>query len=144
MHRRINLLDETVSALTKHQKDPRNVRWVGSKDGTFTISWEDFKAIARNIYYYPVPYHGVSIASDLVVVGFGWWLEREYYSDGEQWEYRESPKQKPDTEPFSRIVSDITHTDKVGSYTLKDLNRKRRYGEIDQPDTKKGTVISLD
>lgn len=144
MHQRINLLEETLSVLAKNGKDQRSVRWVGSKDGMFSISWEDFKVLARNIYYYPVPNYGVSIATDLTINGLGWWLERVCYSDGEQWEYRESSKQRTESVPFSKIVSDLAHTDKTGSYTLKDLNRDRRYGEQNLPAATKGKVISLD
>jgi hypothetical protein len=144
MHQRLNLLEETLSVIAKNGKDHRSVRWVGSKDGTFAISWEDFKVLARDIYYYPVPNYGISIAADLIIAGFGWWLERVCYSDGEQWEYRESPKQRTDPVPFSRIVSDLTHTDKTGSYTLKDLNRERKYGESNQHIATKENIISLD
>lgn len=79
----MNLLSETLSDLLSNGKSPLDVFWVGSKDGKYAISWEEFAKIATNTNYNE-GLGGQEITSDLVVVGQSWWLERHEY-DGSEW-----------------------------------------------------------
>ena len=58
---------------------------------------------------------GQTVAKDLLVVGDGWWLERNEYDGSEWWEFRRPP-QKPDK------VRDVVTL--MGKYwaTLKEQN----------------------
>jgi len=46
----VNLLVETVEVLREHGKSEEDVRWVGSKDGEFAITWDEFVKIADEEY----------------------------------------------------------------------------------------------
>lgn len=63
--------------------------WIGSKDGKYAMSWNEFAAIADITY--DAGYGGQEIASDLVVVGNNWWLERYEYDGSECWEFKTPP-----------------------------------------------------
>ena len=45
-----NFLKETRDVLKAWGKAPSEVEWVGSSDGKYAISWQEFKAIA-NVEY---------------------------------------------------------------------------------------------
>ena len=81
----VNLFDETLEKLKEHNLTPREVRWVGSQDGQFAITWEEFTVIAKSINY-DCSYGVDEINTGLVVVGDGWWLERGEYDGSELWE----------------------------------------------------------
>jgi hypothetical protein len=98
-----NLLQETLSVLQEHGKTKEDVLWCGS--GSFGhFSWEVFEKLADVEYDEndEVPH----VASDLLIVGKDFWLERNWDMDTwfEEWEYRVLPK-KPDryNEPITLI-----------------------------------------
>jgi len=131
---RVNFLEETIAALEANGKSPRGVRWVGSSDGKMSISWDEFSTISKSIYYYPCHDRHVSsyeIAHDLVIVGFGWWLERVLVNNIEKWAYREIPRQKSDIASFTRVMSDLTdlRADSYTPPTVKLLNAHRSWGD---------------
>ena len=96
-----NLLKETIEALKENGKTPKDVQWVGSKDGKYAISWEEFEKIAD--IEYDAGYGAPEIATDLVVVGDGWWLERWECEDAEGWAFKTLPQKQPDAKKFSRV-----------------------------------------
>ena len=67
-----NLLKETLEVLEKYGKSPKDVRWVGSRDGRYAITWEEFEKIAD--IEYDNSFGAQEVAMDLVVVGDDWWL----------------------------------------------------------------------
>jgi len=77
----VNLLEETLEKLKECGFRESDVSWVGSKDGEYAISWEEFKKIAD--IEYDNGYGTPEIAIDLVVVGKDWWLERHEYDGSE-------------------------------------------------------------
>ena len=85
------IVKETVKWLEDLGYEESDVLWVGSRDGKFAMSWADFKDKFKDLEYYD-GYGAQEIASDLVVVGEDWWLEREEYDGAEQWAYKKSPK----------------------------------------------------
>lgn len=85
------IVEETVEFLKKRGYSESDVLWVGSRDGEFAMSWEDFKNKFNGLKYYS-GYGTQEIASDLVVVGDNWWLEREEYDGAENWAYKKYPK----------------------------------------------------
>lgn len=97
----INLLEETKRALEVNGKKESDIAWVGSHDGHYRITWEEFATEATKISYNPESYDCRLIAKDLVIVGKGnWWLSRTVdvyireYDGGwteERWEFNTRP-----------------------------------------------------
>ena len=85
-----NLLKETKKKLSIHNKTPKDVLWIGTKDGSEAMNWGEFVKIAD--FEYDNGYGEAWIYLNLVVVGKGWWLERFEYDGSEWWEYKEPPK----------------------------------------------------
>ena len=67
-----NLLSETFSVLEENGKTEKDIRWIGSNE--VEIPQEMFFKMADTVY--DSGYGGQEVASDLVVVGDDWWLER--------------------------------------------------------------------
>ena len=97
----INLLEETKENLRARSKTPNDVLWVGTKDGTEAITWEEFAKLAD--FDYDDGYGGVEIRPDLAIVGKGWGLERHEYDGSEWWEYKEQPKLQENHKELARI-----------------------------------------
>jgi hypothetical protein len=86
----VNLLNETLEVLWKYGKSEEEVEWVGSEEwGWFT--WEEFKEVAKDVWY-DNGYGVEEIATDLVVVGSDWWLERHGYDGAEGWVFKTKPR----------------------------------------------------
>lgn len=86
-----NLLNETLEILEENGLTENDVEWVGNEE--FYFSFEHFKKIAN--VEYDDGYGSAKVASDLIVVGKNWWLERHEYDGSEWWEYKKLIK-KPD------------------------------------------------
>lgn len=83
----VNLLQETIDCLNYNGKHAEDVVWVGNKKEWF--SWKQFVDAAN--FEYNSHYGKAMINESLVVVGHGWWLEREEYDGQEWWEFKEMP-----------------------------------------------------
>ena len=121
-----NLLQETIKKLKEYQKTERDILWVGSEDfGWFT--WEDFKKLADTEYNSG---HGTQeVASDLLIVGKDFWLERRDYDGAEWWEFKTMLcKPKNYRKPIALTVKQAKEKfgeDVRGWATLKELNSKK-------------------
>lgn len=96
------IIKETVDRLKELGYGESDVLWVGSRDGEFAMSWADFKDKFKNLKY-DSGYGTQEIASDLVVVGDNWWLERKEYDGAENWAYKKYPKIKSGKD-FDKII----------------------------------------
>jgi hypothetical protein len=96
-----NLLEETEDELAVCHKTPKDVLWVGTLDGTETITWEEFAKLAD--FYYDDGYVALEIRLDLAVVGKDWWMERHEYDGSEWWEYKEMPIIKENPKKLDRV-----------------------------------------
>lgn len=96
------LLQETIDKLTEHGKTPVDVCWVGSKDGKLSITWEKFTKITDLVY--DSGFGGQEVATDLVVVGVSWWLDRREYDGSEWWDFHSLPVMRPDAKPYSLVA----------------------------------------
>ena len=86
----MNFLKETRRFLALQGRTPSEVKWVGSQDGVYAVSWEVFESIADFEYY---KYQGrYGIARDLVVVGQLWWLSRSEIGGVPVWVHNEQPR----------------------------------------------------
>jgi hypothetical protein len=99
-----NLLEETLDILKSCRRTPESVLWVGSRDGELALSWGAFTKLAADANY-DAGFGGQEIASDLVVVGDGWWLERSEYDGSESWTFKQCPVGKLNAKPFTRVTS---------------------------------------
>lgn len=82
-----NLLTETLDALGAYDKSIDDVVWIGCP--SFQISKDDFITLANKMY--DSGYGWPEVAHDLIVAGYGWWLERAEYDGSEWWEYKTQP-----------------------------------------------------
>ena len=84
----MNLLKETLNALSTSGKKEKDVLWVGN--ATHECDWSAFKILADTDY--DSGFGAAEVAQDLLIVGQDWWLERHEYDGSEWWEYKETPK----------------------------------------------------
>lgn len=96
----MNLLAETVHVLATHNLTGADVLWVGSCDGQYAESWEEF-ATAATVIEYDDGFGGQEIHAALVVVGDDWWLERGEYDGSEWWAFKRRPTRGEGYRSFS-------------------------------------------
>lgn len=84
----MNLYDETVSILEQNGKTMEDVVFI--QGDNFRITWDNFVSLAKETNY-DSGFGAPEIASDLVLAGNGFWLERGEYDGSEWWEYKEMP-----------------------------------------------------
>ena len=89
----MNLLEETIKALESNGKEANDVLWVGNKKARTT--WEAFAQIADTEY--DDNHNEPQVAIDLLIVGYGFWLERRCYNSAEWWEFKEVPQAPENT-----------------------------------------------
>ena len=112
-----NLLKETIEELRRNGKDEKDVLWVGSSDGKYAISWEEFKKIAD--IEYDCKFGAQEIAEDLVVVGKDWWLERHEYDGSEWWAFKTLPRKQRNPRRFTKVKA------RIGWESLDEINGER-------------------
>lgn len=83
----MNLLQETLSALRYIGKTHKDVLWIGCE--SFYFSWNVFEKLADTTY--DSGYGAQEVASNLIVVGSDFWLERSEYDGSEGWEFKQFP-----------------------------------------------------
>lgn len=105
---RTNLLEETLEVLAAYKLTPDEVLWVGSSDGTYALSWVEFTRVAN--VSYDSGYGAAEVASDLVVVGYDWWLERYEYDGSEGWTYKVKPQRADAPQVFNVAVGGMWET----------------------------------
>ena len=117
-----NLFQETLEIMQEHNKTPEDVDWVGSIDGEYVCTWEEFVKLADREYNnrWNLP----QVAMDLVIVfKDGSWLERYVCDEREQsewWEFKQTPKKKEQTKKIKQLFAD--DADYIGWAFLKDLH----------------------
>jgi len=98
----VNLLEETERRIPSYL----TVTWVGSADGKYSITWDQFKYLAKDLEY-DNGYGGQEIASDLVVVlSDGSWLVRHEYDGSEEWRRVKVPIMQPGSYPIMYLVKE--------------------------------------
>lgn len=86
----INLLDEILEKLKAIGRTEDEIIFV--TDGLHSTYWLNFKEQIANICYNSED--SLVINSDIKIVGYQWWLERQhrYLSKTWHWEYKTCPK----------------------------------------------------
>jgi hypothetical protein len=95
-----NLLKETVAILQEHKLTPNDVLWIGNR--TEYTDWNNFAKIAD--VEYDAGFGGAEVATDLIIVGKSWWLERHEYDGSEWWEYKEQPVKPQSKVELHKII----------------------------------------
>lgn len=83
-----NLLQEIIEILSKYNKEPNDVLWVGDKEKYTT--WSDFEIKSNRDY--DDDFGGDEIYASLIIAGDDWWIERSEY----WWRFNSIPS-KPKT-----------------------------------------------
>ena len=117
-----NLLEETKEILEGCGKSPEDVLWCGSEEFGY-FSWKDFEKFADTLY--DSGYGGENVATDMLVVGKDFWLERREYDGSEWWQYKQTPiKPKNNRIPACLTVSQSgeLELEGTGGTDLKNLH----------------------
>lgn len=95
------IINETKEEVKEHLLH-RDVRWVGSEDGEYSITWEEFLELPPTEY--DQGYGAQKIARDLVVVfDDGSWLSRNEYDGSEGWVYNKTPQTVEIPKKFNKL-----------------------------------------
>ncbi len=101
-----NLLIETLEILEENGLTEKDVEWVGNRE--FYFSFNHFKKIAD--VQYDAGYGSAKVASDLIIVGKDWWLEREEYDGSEGWRFNKKIEKPQLHKEVNRIVGGMWNT----------------------------------
>ncbi len=110
----MNLLEETKRVLKKHGHTLSDIVWVGCED--YCIGINQFIELAN--VDYDEGYGIEEVATDLLVVGSNWWLERHEYDGSEWWEYKSMPQMPQEVRSVNRVVAN------TWSGTLTQINEE--------------------
>lgn len=109
----MNLLKETKRDLMENGKTISDIRWVGTNEVQIPV--DVFLALANKEY--DNGYGSQHVASDLVVVGDDWWMERREYDGSEWWEFKRSIR-----EPKRTVIPRAVVDESATRMTLKEMN----------------------
>ena len=111
-----NLKEETLYKLNSCGKTPDDIVWIGCP--LFEIDKDEFWELAD--VEYDSGYGGQEVATDLLIVGKNWWLERHEYDGAEWWEYKQLPVQPFEEEHIERLTIRGSHC--IALATLGEIN----------------------
>lgn len=83
-----NLLEETLSCLKDHGKDPSDIEWIRLDNSL--VEKEEFLKVAEQTNYY-AGFGTNEIKSGLIIVGLDWWMTRGEYDGSEWWTFHTKP-----------------------------------------------------
>lgn len=120
----INLKEETIDFLRLHNKEIKDIKYIGGND--FFIDIDKFFELADT--YYDNDFGAQKVAEDLVIVGCDWWARRVEYDGLEEWEFLSIPQKPKEMRNIECLTIDqtlkILKKDYIGWKTLKKLNEK--------------------
>jgi hypothetical protein len=104
-----NLLMETKAELRTEGYTPDDIVFIGSRDGHYACSWEEFEKLAD--FDYDNGFGGQEVADDLLIRMIdGSFFCREEYDGSEWWNYWPVPKFEANPRPITRLkTSSIAH-----------------------------------
>ena len=118
----VNFKEETLDTLEDYNKTWEGVRFIQGKNFSVANSKEEFLKLMD--FEYDSGYGAPEIATDLIIVGEDWWLERHEYDGSEWWEYKELPKLNTCSKSVKYLC--VRQVNKIGWKTLKELNEEIR------------------
>ncbi len=97
-----NLLKETKAELQTAGYTPEDIVFIGSRDGEYACSWEEFEKLAN--FNYDDGFGGQEIADDLLIrMRDGAFFCREEYDGSEWWEFWPVPKVVKNPRPITKL-----------------------------------------
>ena len=91
----MNLLQETLDAMDDNNLVPNDISFIGSSDGEYQCTWDEYKFIAN--FEYDDGYGGQEVACDLVVrFNNGIYFDRGEYDGSEWWDINGRPFESSD------------------------------------------------
>ena len=106
-----NLLKETRDILKDKGYNSRDVAWVGSEDGRYSLPYGEFCELIADVAY-DAGYGGHHISSELVIIMHdGSWFSRGEYDGSEWWDYNKQPHMRLDAKPFTSVKITENYTD---------------------------------
>lgn len=109
-----NLWEETIEFLEENGKTFEDVLFIQGKD--FKVTKENFEIVAKKTDY-DSGFGAQHVATDLVLVGDGWWIERCEYDGSEWFEFKTIPEKKEETKNITKLG--------VGMWdTIKEMNKE--------------------
>ena len=114
----INLLTETTYMIERINKKTEDIEFIGSYDGEYHCTWEEFINLAD--FEYSSGYGSHEIPLDLVIVfkdkSF---LHRDEYDGSEWWDYEIIPTINKNPKKIMNLISKET----IGSITINSINK---------------------
>ncbi len=110
-----NLWEETIELLKENGKTFDDVLFIQGID--FKITKENFESVAKKTDY-DSGFGAQRVATDLVLVGDDWWIERAEYDGSEWWEYKSIPMEIDKVEHIYHLANGMWDT-------LKELNEDK-------------------
>lgn len=110
-----NLWEETLKKLVDNEKTFEDVLFIQGDD--FGITKENFETVAKNTEY-DSGYGAQHVATDLVLVGEDWWIERAEYDGAEWWEFKSIPVR-------SKYMKNVTNLGRGMWDTLEEMNESK-------------------
>ena len=126
----MNLKQELINSLKIVGKTINDIKWVGTIEGRIPI--DHFLKLAD--IEYDSGFGAPEVATDLVIVGDDWWLERENYDGSKYFVYKHQPKMPKFEYPTNEITAltvnqynkQHPNCKRVGWQSLHNLNYKTR------------------
>lgn len=105
----MNLLTETIEDIKESGHSIKDVHFIGSKDGKYSITWQEFEQLAD--IEYDNGYGAPEVATDLIIQFTDRsYLQRNEYDGSEWWSY---PKPLPllsSGKPFTKLTGGMWST----------------------------------
>lgn len=108
----INLLEETADVILKNNLNILDITFIGSSDGQYRCTWDEFCILANRKYYNG--FGSPEVATDLIILFKGGErLFREEYDGAENWQLlrpvvpQESPKKISGLFGYHGTIADI-------------------------------------
>lgn len=109
-----NLWEETIEFLKENGKTFEDVLFIQGED--FKVTKENFESVAKKTDY-DDGFGAQHVATDLVLVGDNWWIERAEYDGSEWWEYKSIPTEIDKVEHIYHLANGMWDT-------LKEMNEE--------------------
>lgn len=98
-----NFKKETITKLELNGKTIEDIRWIGCDK--FKIPIDLFWKLAD--FLYDNGYGAEGVASDLLIVGDDWFMERNSYDGAEWWEFKTMPEEPKTTKEVPTLFPSL-------------------------------------
>lgn len=100
----MNLLQETIEFISKSDRKPSEIVFIGSKYSGYSCTWEEFETLANRDY--DNASGGQEVACDLIILfNEGALMWRARYCGEERWEYTAPLKVPTKTKPIKSLFA---------------------------------------